>query len=111
MCIHALLYTLWRFPIVFILHVTLVNGGWTDWEEWSSCSSPCGGGYQTRSRNCTNPAPANGGFQCSVPAKDMRDCVDNSPCPGKYSALVLLLCLHLSIIKLNTKCLALDNMQ
>lgn len=59
-----------------------VNGGWTDWTEWGTCSSPCGGGYQTKTRSCTNPAPANGGFQCPAPATEMRDCVDTKPCPG-----------------------------
>ena len=37
-----------------------VNGGWS---AWGSCSVSCGGG--TKTRTCTNPAPANGGTVCS----------------------------------------------
>lgn len=40
--------------------LTPINGGWSD---WSACSKSCGGG--TQSRTCTNPAPANGGADCS----------------------------------------------
>ena len=41
-----------------------VNGNWSPWSTWSSCSATCGGGKRTRTRTCTNPAPANGGKDC-----------------------------------------------
>ncbi|MEK7190457.1 MAG: GBS Bsp-like repeat-containing protein, partial [Patescibacteria group bacterium] len=41
----------------------VVNGGWSG---WGSCSTPCGGGTQTRT--CTNPSPAYGGAGCSGPS-------------------------------------------
>lgn len=40
--------------------VSSVNGNWS---VWSPCSASCGGGTQTRT--CTNPAPSNGGADCS----------------------------------------------
>jgi prepilin-type N-terminal cleavage/methylation domain-containing protein len=51
-----------------------VNGGWSDWSSWGSCSVSCGGGTQTRSRTCTNPAPANGGASCSGSATESQSC-------------------------------------
>ncbi|KAH3881664.1 hypothetical protein DPMN_005591 [Dreissena polymorpha] len=41
-----------------------VDGHWSDWTPWSSCSVTCATGNITRSRTCSNPAPANGGHQC-----------------------------------------------
>ncbi|XP_045163907.2 hemicentin-1-like [Mercenaria mercenaria] len=57
-----------------------VDGGWTSWTRWSTCSSTCGTGTSTRTRSCTNPAPSNNGWQCYGPATDMTTCNSN-PCP------------------------------
>ncbi|XP_053390870.1 coadhesin-like, partial [Mercenaria mercenaria] len=40
------------------------NGGWTNWDSWSTCSLTCGGGIQSRSRTCTNPRPSVLGQNC-----------------------------------------------
>ena len=45
------------------------------------CSASCGDGTQTRTRTCTNPAPANGGADCVGPATETQACIENV-CPG-----------------------------
>jgi hypothetical protein len=55
-----------------------VNGGWSD---WGACSLTCGGGTQTRT--CTNPAPANGGANCtgaSSQACNTQSCTNTLSC-------------------------------
>jgi hypothetical protein len=64
---------------------TPVAGSYSDWAPWTSCSSPCGGGTYSRSRNCT--PPSNGGAPCSTlgPASETADCnVEECP-PGSPS--------------------------
>ena len=48
------------------------------------CSVECGGGEQTRERQCNNPAPQKGGADCQGDDMETRACNEN-PCPGtKY---------------------------
>ncbi|XP_060579784.1 coadhesin-like [Ruditapes philippinarum] len=42
----------------------LVDGNWARWSQWSPCDVTCENGTQTRTRTCTNPAPAQGGLDC-----------------------------------------------
>ena len=58
-----------------------VNGGWSEFGDWSACSEDCGGGTQTRTRTCTNPSPANGGAECQGEETETRDC-NTQACPG-----------------------------
>ena len=60
----------------------LVDGGWNE-PEWSECSATCGGGTQTRTRTCTNPAPAHGGLDCQGQSIETQNCF-NPPCPSKF---------------------------
>jgi len=41
-----------------------VDGGWSDWSQWTACSKSCNGGLRLRHRSCNNPAPSNGGKKC-----------------------------------------------
>lgn len=50
------------------------NGGWTGFTPQGSCSVSCGGGTQTETRSCTNPAPSCGGDSCSGATQQQVSC-------------------------------------
>lgn len=50
------------------------DGGFSRWSFWSECSAVCGQGVQTRTRNCTNPAPQGHGKDCVGDALETRTC-------------------------------------
>ena len=51
-----------------------VDGGYSNFGDWSECSEDCEGGIQTRNRTCTNPAPANGGADCVGDSIETKEC-------------------------------------
>ena len=59
----------------------LVDGGWSVWGSWTSCSKTCGTGTRSRTRTCDNPAPAHGGEDCQGSDYDTGDC-NTTPCQG-----------------------------
>ncbi|MBF0206991.1 MAG: thrombospondin type-1 domain-containing protein [Oligoflexia bacterium] len=78
-----------------------INGGWTGW-SCAACSKTCGGGTQSCTRSCTNPAPANGGSDCDrsgdgdskTQSCNTQACVGgiNSPCTSDADCSPLLAC-------------------
>ena len=58
-----------------------VDGEWSE-SEWSECSAKCGGGTQTRTRTCNNPAPAFGGVDCHGESTVTQAC-NTQHCPSK----------------------------
>ena len=59
-----------------------VDGMWSPWGEYDTCSKTCGGGSQTRRRTCDNPKPANGGKNCAGDSEETQSC-NTQGCPGK----------------------------
>jgi len=57
-----------------------VDGGWSSWGPYGSCSKSCGGGSQTSVRRCNNPTPMNGGQSCSGDDSRTKEC-NTTPCP------------------------------
>ncbi|XP_068740832.1 A disintegrin and metalloproteinase with thrombospondin motifs adt-1-like isoform X4 [Montipora capricornis] len=57
-----------------------VNGGWSSWGRWGSCSRTCGSGSQNRYRSCSNPPPRNGGISCPGTSRQSKSC-NIKPCP------------------------------
>ena len=70
-----------NFQAALLLKKHSVDGRVSEWSEWSECSAICEGGRQTRTRTCTNPAPANGGSDCEDALEETQTCNDHE-CSG-----------------------------
>ena len=73
------------------MNVLSVDGGWSPYSSWSTCTKTCGGGSQERSRTCTKPAPARGGKKCLGQAKETKACV-TAKCASMYVNVCLVIC-------------------
>ena len=76
-----------EYPTYFVL----VDGVWSAWAAWGTCSVSCGGGTHDRSRSCTNPAPQHGGSQCSGSSSATQQC-NTQACISKYAYLSPIFC-------------------
>lgn len=57
-----------------------VDGNWTLWTPWSSCTESCGPGTMKRTRTCSNPQPMYRGKQCKGTGYAIKKC-ENIRCP------------------------------
>ena len=56
--------------------ISQAHGAWASWSEGTSCSASCHGGLKRMDRTCTNPSPANGGYDCDGDGTTMVACND-----------------------------------
>ena len=71
-----------------------VDGGWSEFGDWSECSAICGGGTQTRTRECNKPAPEHGGADSEGEDSESQAC-NTQECPGYFSMILKLPQYHL----------------
>ena len=65
------------------LFKTAIDGGYSEWSDWTECSVSCGIGTEERERHCNNPLPSGGGKDCEEfgPATEIKQCKVRE-CPG-----------------------------
>jgi len=64
-----------------------IDGGYSKWSDWSSCSASCGKGQTSRERVCNNPTPKGNGKPCYPelgPGHETREC-HLTNCPSHCS--------------------------
>ncbi|KAH3869415.1 hypothetical protein DPMN_032580 [Dreissena polymorpha] len=62
-------------------NIPCADGGWSLWQNWSTCTATCGGGLRTRERMCNNPVPSLLGRYCDG-SSQMIDLCNKAPCTG-----------------------------
>ena len=72
-----------NFPL-YLLLLSLVNGGYSNWTLSKPCNVSCGDGVEIWRRFCNNPEPKYGGHNCSGlgNSTEFRNC-SRKPCPSK----------------------------
>ena len=77
--LNALLFAgMYAHKMMLLLVCTIVAPTWGSWSSWSGCSASCGGGRQTRQRECE------GGNTCVGEHNEYRDC-NQDACPQRKS--------------------------
>lgn len=64
----------------YLKNSSIVDGGWSDWSNWTECSRTCGGGVRSSFRVCNSPEPRNGGAYCLGQRQRYESCHVHS-CP------------------------------
>ena len=81
--------------------VLTVNGDWSLWSEWGSCSVTCDVGIQRRDRSCSDPYPDKYGDHCFGESRDDRICM-TTPCASMCFSITLLITVCNVIVQIMT---------
>jgi len=57
----------------------VIDGNWSEWSSWTTCSKKCAGGVKARERSCNNPEPSKGGKTCEGEGEEEAAC-NEEPC-------------------------------
>ena len=88
---------LFYFLLLLLLFTSYLDGGWGSWRSWSVCTRTCGGGTETRTRQCDTPTPSDGGIYCIGTGTESNNC-NNNICIGKYYRIYFRVCLFLLFV-------------
>ena len=80
---HADSYTLTIISTLVCLPFFTVDGNWGPWND-GQCSKSCGPGSLSRTRECNDPAPQNGGQNCVGQDTEVVDC-NLIACPSELA--------------------------
>lgn len=87
--------------MLYTIVIIIVDGAWSGWANFGSCSLTCGSGQQEMRRTCTNPAPSNGGATCPGASSQFSAC-KLAECPGKFLSYHTSVVVQLMTIMLHT---------
>ena len=79
--LYCLVATFSLHQIVFLVPV---DGAWSIWLPWVTCSASCGPGIQTRLRFCNSPPPSFGGKDCNSSDSVMTQACYLKECKGYF---------------------------
>lgn len=59
----------------------ITNGSWSEWSNWTDCTTTCGNGTKSRHRNCEQFSPGHGGKTCTGDVYQRKHCFQQA-CPS-----------------------------